>query len=214
MEELGIGRPSTYATTMETLKVRNYVEIKDKKFIPTEIGIEITDKLQECFNHIINVEYTANMENDLDKIALGNEDYVKVLREFYNAFETAVKNAFETLPKKEAQKTGEDCPNCGSPLVIRKGKYGSFTACSNYPICKYIKQDNEVKEIIDCPNCDGKIIEKKSRKGKVFYGCNNYPKCKTAYWDIPTGNKCPDCGEMLILKGKKVKCSSCDYKED
>ncbi len=216
MEELGIGRPSTYATTVETLKIRNYVDVVDKKFIPTEIGIQITDKLQECFSHIINVEYTANMENDLDKIADGKESWVKVLKDFYNDFEPAVKEAFDKMPKKEAVKTGEDCPNCGSPLVIRKGKYGSFTACSNYPTCKYIKQEEkEIKEIIDCPNCDGKIIEKRSKKGKVFYGCNNYPKCKTAFWDMPTGEKCPSCGSLLTIKGKKVKCSSCDYvKED
>ena len=216
MEELGIGRPSTYATTVETLKVRDYVDVVDKKFIPTDIGIQITDKLQECFSHIINVEYTANMENDLDKIADGKENWVKVLKEFYNEFEPAVKEAFDKLPKKEAVKTGEDCPNCGSPLVIRKGKYGEFTACSNYPECKYIKQEEkEDKEIINCPNCDGKIIEKRSKKGKVFYGCNNYPKCKTAYWDMPIDEKCPNCGNLLTIKGKKTKCSSCDYvKED
>ena len=216
MEELGIGRPSTYATTMETLKNRNYVNIVEKKFVPTEVGIEITDKLQECFSHIINVEYTANMENDLDKIADGKENWVHVLQEFYNEFEPAVKQAFDALPKKEAIKTGENCPNCGNPLVIRKGKYGEFVACSNYPECKYIKQEEkEIKEIIDCPNCEGKIIEKKSRKGKIFYGCNNYPKCKTAYWDMPIGEKCPNCSSVLTKKGKKIKCSSCDYvKED
>lgn len=213
MEDLGIGRPSTYATTMETLKSRDYVSISDKKFIPTTVGIEITDKLQECFPDIINVEYTANMESDLDKIALGKETESKVLNEFYTIFEPKVKEAFSKLPKKEAVKTGEDCPECGSPLVIRKGKYGFFTACSNYPSCKYIKQEKkEEKEIIDCPNCDGKIIEKKSKRGKIFYGCNNYPDCKTAYWDMPIDRKCPNCGSLLV-KGKTIKCSSCDYKE-
>ncbi len=212
MEKLGIGRPSTYATTMETLKLRKYVDVIDKKFVPTKIGIEITDKLQECFSHLINVEYTANMENDLDKIADGKENWVETLRNFYNEFEPALKNAFESLPKKEAVKTGEDCPNCGSPLVIRNGKYGEFTACSNYPTCKYIKQEEkEVKTIVDCPNCDGKIVEKRSKKGKVFYGCNNYPKCKTAYWDMPIDEKCPNCNSLLTIKGKKIKCSSCDY---
>ena len=216
MEELGIGRPSTYATTMETLKTRNYVNVVEKKFVPTEIGIEITDKLQDSFSNIINVEYTANMENDLDKIADGNESWVKVLREFYNEFEPMLQKAFESMPKKEAEKTGEDCPNCGSPLVIRKGRYGAFTACSNYPECKYIKQEEkQTTEIINCPNCDGKIIEKKSKKGKVFYGCNNYPKCKTAYWDMPIDEKCPNCNEQMVIKSKKTKCSSCDYvKED
>ena len=212
MEELGIGRPSTYATTMDIIKKRGYANIVEKKFIPTETGFEITDKLQECFSHLINVEYTANMETDLDKIADGKENYVKVLKNFYDEFEPSVKNAFSTMTKKEAEKTGEDCPECGSPLVIRKGKYGEFTACSNYPTCKYIKPtEKEIKEICDCPNCDGKIIEKKSKKGKIFYGCNNFPKCKEAYWDMPTGEKCPNCEGMLTKKKDKIKCSKCDY---
>ncbi len=215
MEELGIGRPSTYATTMETLKTRNYVEIIDKKFKPTEIGIEITKKLQECFSHIINVEYTASMESDLDKIAEGSLDRLKVLTDFYESFEPAVKEAYKLLPKKEAVKTGEDCPECGNPLVIRKGKYGSFTACSNYPACKYIKQEEKQEiKIIKCPNCDGSIIEKKSKKGKIFYGCNNYPTCKTAFWDMPLDKKCPNCNSQLTIKGKKIKCSNCDYIEE
>ena len=212
MEELGIGRPSTYATTMEIIKKRGYANLVDKKFVPTEVGFEITDKLQEFFSHLINVEYTANMENDLDKIADGNADYVKVLKEFYDEFEPSVKNAFSAMPKKEAEKTGEDCPECGNPLVIRKGKYGQFVACSNYPKCKYIKQEErKITEVCDCPKCDGKIIEKKSKKGKIFYGCNNYPKCKEAYWDKPIGEKCPECGSMMIEKKDKIKCSSCDY---
>ena len=212
MEELGIGRPSTYATTMDILKKRNYAIIEDKKFVPTKVGIEITDKLQQCFSHLINVEYTANMENDLDKIALGLEDYIKVLREFYDEFEPSVKAAFDAMPKKEAEKTGDSCPECGSPLVIRSGKYGKFVGCSNYPSCKYIKTEpKEIIEVCDCPNCSSKIVEKKSKRGKLFYGCSNYPKCKTAYWDKPIGQKCPECGEMLVEKNNTIKCSSCDY---
>ena len=214
MEELGIGRPSTYATTMDIIKKRGYANMVEKKFVPTEVGIEITDKLQEYFSHLINVEYTANMETDLDKIADGNQDYVKVLRNFYDEFEPSVKNAFDAMPKKEAEKTGEICPNCGSPLVIRKGKYGEFTACSNYPKCKYIKPiERQVVEICDCPKCGGKIVEKKSKRGRLFYGCNNYPKCKEAYWDKPTGDKCPECGNMLTTKKDIIKCSSCDYEK-
>ena len=214
MEELGIGRPSTYATTMDIIKKRGYANIVDKKFIPTEIGIEITDKLQEFFSHLINVEYTANMESDLDKIAEGKINYINTLQEFYNEFEPSVKKAFDAMPKKEAEKTGEDCPNCGSPLVIRKGKYGSFTACSNYPTCKYIKTEpKEIIEICKCPNCSGKIIEKKSKRGKIFYGCNNYPKCKTAYWDKPIDELCPNCNNMLVEKNNKIKCSNCDYEK-
>ena len=212
MEELGIGRPSTYAKTMDNIKTRGYVDIVEKKFVPTTIGIEITDKLQQNFSHIINVKYTAKMEDDLDKIALGKIVWYNTLDKFYKEFEPAVKAAFDALPKKEVEKTGEDCPECGSALVIRKSKYGEFTACSNYPKCKYIKNEpKQIVEICDCPNCDGKIIEKKSKRGKVFYGCNNYPKCKTAYWDLPTGDKCPECGSMLTKKKDNIKCSSCDY---
>ena len=212
MEELGIGRPSTYATIMDNIKTRGYVNMVDKKFVPTEIGFEVTDKLQEYFDHIINVKYTANMEEDLDKIAEGSAVWYQVVEDFYKDFDPALQEAFGKMEKKKAEETGEMCPECGHPLVIRKSRYGEFTACSNYPQCKYVKSEpKEVKEICDCPNCDGKIIEKKSKRGKLFYGCNNYPKCKTAYWDKPIGEKCPECGEMLVQKKDKVACSSCHY---
>ena len=167
------------------------------------------------FSHIINVEYTANMETDLDSIAEGKIDYVKTLNDFYNEFEPSVEKAMDKMPKKEAEETGEDCPECGNPLVYRKGKFGKFIACSNFPKCRYIKNEpKEEKDICDCPKCGHKIIEKKSKRGKVFYGCNNYPKCKEAYWYQPTGDKCPECGNMLIKKGKKIQCSSCDYQKE
>jgi len=215
MEELGIGRPSTYAQTMETIKDRGYVILEEKKFKPTEIGFETTDKLQEFFSDLINVEYTRQMEEDLDEIADGKMIWNEVLKDFYKLFEPRVLDAFADMEKKEPVPTGEDCPECGNPLVIRKGRYGEFTACSNYPECKYIKkQEREEKIIMDCPKCDGKIIEKKTRKGKVFYGCNHYPKCKFASWDLPVEGKCPECGEYLISKNNKVKCSSCDYEKE
>jgi len=212
MESLGIGRPSTYATIVTTIKDRGYVILDKKKFVPTEIGFDTNDKLTKFFDNIINVEYTANMENDLDEIALGNKDNIKTLENFYNEFEPLVEEAFKDMEKTKAKETGESCPNCGSPMVKRLGKFGEFEACSNYPNCKYIKQ--EKKEIINlckCPNCDGMITLKKTKKGKEFYGCNNYPKCKTAYWDKPTGESCPNCGSMLVEKKDIVKCSSCDY---
>ena len=214
MEELGIGRPSTYAKTMDTLKTRGYVNIVDKKFVPTEIGIEITDKLQEFFSNIINVEYTASMETNLDEIAEGNKIWYETLNDFYKEFEPTLKNAFDNMEKKALVETGELCPNCGSMLVIRKGRFGSFTACSNYPTCKYIKTEpKQVTEVCNCVNCDGKIVERKTKKGKLFYGCNNYPKCKTAYWDKPTGELCPNCKSMLVMKKDKIKCSECDYEK-
>ena len=179
LESLGIGRPSTYATIISTIKDRGYVTLEDKKFVPTEVGFETTDKLQEFFSSIVNVKYTANMEKDLDEIADGNEDYKKMLREFYDNFAPLVDNAFKNMEKKKPEETGEKCPECGSPLVIRKGKYGQFTACSNYPTCKYIKKENKQteKEIIcKCPKCEGNIIVRKTKKGKEFYGCDNFPK--------------------------------------
>ena len=212
MEELGIGRPSTYAKIVETLVSRSYVDVIDKKFHPTEVGFEITDKLQEFFSNIINVKYTADMEDGLDKIAEGDIIWYKLIDEFYTEFEPLVQEAFSNMEKNAPKETGELCPECNSPLVIRKGKYGEFTACSNYPACKYIKAEPKViKEFIDCPICEGRIIEKKSRKGKLFYGCNNYPKCDYALWDKPTGSYCPECNSILVEKGKKIKCVNCDF---
>ena len=214
MEELGIGRPSTYAKTIDTIEERGYVKVIDKKFIPTEVGIETTDKLQEFFKDIINVEYTKNMEDDLDKIAEGNMEWNKLLSIFYQEFEPKVEVAFKNMEKKAPEETGELCPNCGSPLVIKQSKYGKFTACSNYPTCKYIKsnkEEKEVKEIISCPKCDGKILEKKTKRGKIFYGCSNYPKCDFASWDKPIEEKCPNCNGTLTEKKDKIKCLNCDY---
>lgn len=214
MEELGIGRPSTYAKTIDTIEERCYVKVIDKKFIPTEVGIETTDKLQEFFKDIINVEYTKNMEDDLDKIAEGNMEWNKLLSIFYQEFEPKVEVAFKNMEKKAPEETGELCPNCGSPLVIKQSKYGKFTACSNYPTCKYIKsnkEEKEVKEIISCPKCDGKILEKKTKRGKIFYGCSNYPKCDFASWDKPIEEKCPNCNGTLTEKKDKIKCMNCDY---
>lgn len=214
MEELGIGRPSTYAKTIDTIEERGYVKVIDKKFIPTEVGIETTDKLQEFFKDIINVEYTKNMEDDLDKIAEGNMEWNKLLSIFYQEFEPKVEVAFKNMEKKAPEETGELCPNCGSPLVIKQSKYGKFTACSNYPTCKYIKsnkEEKELKEIISCPKCDGKILEKKTKRGKIFYGCSNYPKCDFASWDKPIEEKCPNCNGTLTEKKDKIKCMNCDY---
>ena len=214
LEELGIGRPSTYAKIIDTIKERNYVEMEDKKFKPTQMGIETTDKLQEYFSDLINVEYTRDMEEDLDKVAEGEEESQDVLSNFYELFEPRVKNAFSDMEKKAPEETGEVCPECGSPLVVRNGRYGEFVACSNYPTCKYIKKEKQEEVVVmDCPLCDGKIIEKKTRKGKIFYGCQNYPKCKFASWDKPVSGKCPECGNYLVEKNGKIKCSSCSYEE-
>lgn len=212
MESLGIGRPSTYATIVTTIKDRGYVVLDKKKFVPTSLGFDTNDKLTKFFNNIINIEYTANMENDLDEIAIGNKDNIKTLRKFYDEFEPLVEEAFKDMEKTKAKETGELCPKCNAPMVKRLGKFGEFEACSNYPTCKYIKQEKkEIIEICKCPSCSGMIVLKKTKKGKDFYGCNNYPKCKVAYWDKPTGELCPNCKSMLVEKKDLVKCSNCDY---
>ena len=214
MESLGIGRPSTYATIVGTIKDRGYVILKDKKFEPTEIGEETTDKLQEFFSDVVNVKYTAQMEKDLDDIAEDKKDNIKLLHEFYDEFEPLVEKAFKEMDKKAPTETGETCPLCGGNLVIRKGKYGEFVACSNYPNCKYIKKEQkEINEICKCPKCDkGIIVERKTKKGKIFYGCNNYPKCNYALWYKPTGDVCKKCGELIVEKNGENICLNCDEK--
>ena len=217
MEELGIGRPSTYASTISTLTQRGYVKIIEKKLNPTEVGITTTDKLQEFFSDLINVKYTAKMEEDLDKVAEGKKVWYKILESFYKEFEPEVENAFDKMEKKEDEETGEVCPNCGKPMVIKNGRYGKFEACSGYPECKYIKPKEKAPqvEVCACPKCGGMIVERKTKRGKVFYGCGNFPKCKVAVWDKPTGELCPECHSLLVTdKEGIVKCSACDYKKN
>ena len=223
MEELGIGRPSTYAQTMETLKNRGYVMLEDKKFKPTDQGILTSDKLAEFFSEFINVEYTAAMENNLDEISKGQKVWYDELKMFYDHFMPMLEEAQKNMEKIAPVEIGEECPECGSPLVIRRGRYGEFVACSGYPTCKYIKKEAKeeaapVSTGVKCPKCEtGEIVEKKTRRGKVFYGCDKYPACDYALWNKPIDKKCPKCGQLLVVKGKKneVHCSNkeCDYKE-
>ncbi len=210
MEKNGIGRPSTYATIIDKLKEENVV-IKDKKFIPTQVGFEVNDKLQESFSSLINVKYTSNMEEDLDIIAEGKSIWYEILGNFWKSFKPMYDKALKEVEKVAPKETGDTCPECGSPLVYRSGRFGKFVACSNYPKCKYIqKEEKKAIEICDCPKCGHKIIEKKTKKGKIFYGCNNYPKCDYALWDKPTGDICDRCGELMVEKKDSVYCPNCD----
>jgi DNA topoisomerase-1 len=150
------------------------------------------------------------MEKDLDEIADGKLVWNKTLDDFYKKFEPLLDDAFKNMEKQAPEETGEICPECGNPLVIRNGKFGKFTACSSYPDCKYIKKEEKtIVEICDCPKCGHKIIEKKTKKGKIFYGCNNYPKCDFALWDKPTGEVCSNCGGLMVDKKNGVVCSDC-----
>lgn len=211
LESLGIGRPSTYVKIIEVLKERKYISMENKKFIPTTVGVQVTDKLQEYFSSIINVKYTSEMETDLDKVAEGKYVWYELLNKFYKDFEPLVEEAYTKMEKERPEETGELCPVCGKPLVYRHGKYGKFIACSGYPECKYIpKVEKSATVICKCPKCDGDIIVKKTKKGKEFYGCSNFPKCKYASWDKPTGEICSKCKELLVMKKDNVVCPNCD----
>ncbi|WP_373128939.1 type I DNA topoisomerase [Dielma fastidiosa] len=214
MEEKGIGRPSTYAMIIDTIQARGYVSLekasegsKTKVFFPTEQGILTDKKLQEFFSSIINVSYTANMEKDLDEIAEGERDNVKELREFYNQFMPLLDHAYENMEKKELERTGELCPECGNELVYRNGRYGRFVSCINFPSCRYTKAENEENNETDevCPNCGSKLVMKKGRFG-AFLACSNYPECKYIKSNkvkeepVPTGEDCPECGKPLVKR--------------
>ncbi len=184
LEENGVGRPSTYSSIIETLKTRNYVEVNERRFVPTESGELVVNRLIEYFGDLVNVEYTSLMESDLDLIAEAQKEQLEVIDNFYHKLEDLLIYAEEHMEKIEAEKTGELCPECQSDLVIRKGRYGDFVACSNFPKCRYIKQDED-KVHGTCPECDtGQVVEKKTKRNKVFYGCNNFPKCKYAEWEL------------------------------
>ena len=205
LEELGIGRPSTYATIIDTIVTREYVEIIDKTFKPTESGILTNNKLVEFFDTIINVEYTALMEKDLDSIAEGHQNYVSALSAFEDKFEPLLEKAYGDMEQIQPEKTGETCPECGGDLVIRKGRYGTFVACSSYPTCKYVKKEAEEVRYTgeDCPKCGGKMIFKKGRFGE-FEACSSYPTCKYIKTDKQESTVldevCPNCGSPLTMK--------------
>lgn len=206
LEELGIGRPSTYASIIDTIVTRQYVEIVDKAFKPTESGILTNDKLVEFFDSIINVEYTAQMEKELDEIAEGDDDYVHALTSFEDKFEPLLENAYDKMEQIQPEKTGETCPECGGDLVIRKGKYGDFVACSNYPTCKYIKKEPEEVRYTGetCPKCGSPMVFKKGRFGE-FEACSGYPTCKYIKSDKKSEPKqtdevCPNCGSPIVIK--------------
>lgn len=206
MEELGIGRPSTYAMIIDTIQTRGYVELVDKAFKPTETGILTSDRLTQYFNDIINVEYTAKMEHELDEIAEGEDDYVSALQSFMDIFQPLLDDAYDKMEVVAPKKTGEKCPECGHDLVERRGRYGKFVACENYPECTYIKKDPVEVEYTgeECPKCGGKMVFKNGRFGR-FEACSNYPECKyiknsKKKEPVMTDEVCPNCGAPVVIK--------------
>lgn len=212
LEQYGIGRPSTYASTLSTIQDRGYVERKAKRLHPTNLGLTVSDLLVEHFDKYIDVDFTAHMETDLDRIANGDADWVQILREFYIPFEQSVEAAGANMKRSqvEPEKLGEACPECGNELYIREGRYGRFIGCSNYPECKYTRQIIVDTGVI-CPEDGGRIIKKRSRKGRIFYGCENWPECDFVTWNEPLSISCPQCQKSILTKaGKRAKCANGD----
>ncbi|MEK5238014.1 type I DNA topoisomerase [Paenibacillus sp. FSL L8-0470] len=219
LEELGIGRPSTYAPTLETIQKRGYVAIEEKKFMPTELGELIIEQMEEFFPEILDVEFTAHMEGDLDHVEEGAEDWVKVLAQFYESFEKRLIFAEEEMKEIEIEDEVSDelCEKCGKAMVYKLGRFGKFLACSGFPDCRNTKPI--VKDIgVNCPKChEGKVVERRSKKGRVFYGCDQYPGCDFVSWDRPSIKPCPVCNSWMVEKrnkqGTKLQCTSCDHTE-
>lgn len=220
LEESGIGRPSTYAPTLDTIQKRGYVALDNKRFVPTELGEIVTELIREFFPEILNVDFTAFMEQNLDNIEEGKVDWVKIIDEFYQDFEKNLAKAEIEMQQVEIkdEPAGEDCELCQSPMVFKMGRYGKFMACSNFPDCRNTKPI--VKDIgVKCPSCkEGNIIERKSKKRRIFYGCDQYPGCEFLSWDKPIPRNCPKCDNILVekklKKGVQVQCIHCDYKEE
>lgn len=219
MEEIGIGRPSTYAPTLDTIQRRGYTSMDNKRFIPTELGTIVSESVEEYFPEIIDVDFTVKMEENLDSVEEGKIEWVKVIDEFYTDFEKRLEFAEEEMEKIEIkdEPVGTDCEKCGHPMVYKMGRYGTFMACSNFPECRNTKAI--LKEIgVDCPKCkEGNIVERKSKKRRIFYGCDRFPECDFVSWDKPIARPCPKCESLLVEKKVKkavqVQCTSCEYKE-
>lgn len=220
LEELGIGRPSTYAPTLDTIQNRGYLALDNKRFVPTELGEIVHEVMLEFFPDIINVEFTARLEKGLDHVEDGKMTWKELINAFYKDFETHLKIAEQEMEKVEIkdEPAGENCEICGHPMVFKMGRYGKFMACSNFPDCRNAKPI--VKEIgVTCPNCkEGAIVERKGKKKRLFYGCSRFPECDFISWDKPLPRNCPKCGKLLVekklKKGIQVQCIECDYKEE
>ena len=212
LEEIGVGRPSTYAPTLTTIQARNYVTKEAKNLFPTELGEVVNDIMKNYFSEIVDVDFTANMEKRLDEVEMGNEEWKQIIRDFYPDFKRCVDDATEKLAKVEIKNEVSDviCEKCGRNMVIKYGRYGKFLACPGFPDCQNAKPYFEPAGV-NCPDCGAKVLIKKTKKGRVYYGCENNPECGFMSWNKPTGEKCPNCGSFLEIKGRKnpkIVCSN------
>ncbi|MDD2753368.1 MAG: type I DNA topoisomerase [Candidatus Portnoybacteria bacterium] len=218
LEAEGIGRPSTYAPIISTIQERNYVnKDENRKFMPTEIGFKVNDLLVEHFPQVVDIKFTAHIEEDFDRIAEGEIPWTEVIKEFYEPFKVNLTKKYDEVKEQKTapEATDKICPKCGAPVVIRTSRFGKFYACSNFPKCRYTASVSDPNAMA-CPKCvEGKVIARRTKRGKMFYGCSRYPECDFALWDKPTGDKCPKCESPLIENKHGVKCSNkeCDYKE-
>jgi DNA topoisomerase-1 len=211
LEKHGIGRPSTYAPIISTIQERGYVDRVNKYLIPTELGFVVNDLLVKHFSDILDIEFTAHMEDDLDRIAAGEREWVAVLTDFYGPFERTLRTAEQNIEKVEMprEETGLTCEKCSSPMVVKMGRFGKFIACSNFPQCRNVKP-YLVKTGAKCPACGGDLLERRTKTKRTFYGCANYPNCKFSVWQRPLPEPCPRCGGLLTEAGKsKAKCAKC-----
>ncbi len=216
LEEQGIGRPSTYASTLSTIQDRGYVLKEARRLYPTETGNLVTDLLVKGFPDIVNEKFTSEMENELDDIADGDKKWRVVVGDFYKDFDAALTIAKKELPKTkvEPEKVGRACPTCGRDLVIRNGRYGKFISCSGFPECRYTEQIQE-KLNVACPKCGKDLLVRRSRNGRVFYGCSGYPECDFTSWKRPVSQRCPECGGMMVVAANKtVECVACKHRQD
>lgn len=222
LEENGVGRPSTYAPTLDVIQRRYYVKLAAKRFEPTELGEIVNQLIVEFFPDIVDVKFTADMEDKLDQIEVGKEAWQNVIDQFYKPFVKELTKAETEIEKIQIkdEPAGFDCELCGHPMVVKLGRFGKFYACSNFPECHHTKAIT--KEIgVSCPACQqGQVIERKTKRNRIFYGCDRYPECDFTSWDLPVGRSCPKSGDYLVEKkirgGKQVVCSNevCDYKEE
>ena len=214
LEEYEIGRPSTYATIISTIQDRNYVEKnEDKKFAPTEIGKAVNKMLENHFNNIVDYKFTADMEKELDDVSEGKENWKEIIKNFYFPFNENLEKKYEEVEREKPKEeiTDKLCPNCGKPLAIKSGRFGKFLACTGFPECKHAEplENKNAKTGITCPKCNiGEILQKKTRKGKIFYACSKWPDCDFALWDKPNGETCKKCGSLMVEKGKNIICSN------